>query len=172
MTFQRFRYYLYACTAIGGSMALAAYIVWYLVTPKPPGQRVLEVGATAEYWDTTEAAIGIWNGFVGCEFLVMTKDQTPDIYVQAEDVEPCGDPWRPAEEWDHAATAYRCGEQGRIYVAFPGTTHQQASLIGHEIGHILMAQHATRGIMAPYKEDERIIILDKDVDRARRDFCE
>lgn len=145
---------------------------------KGPDKAKITIGMQAidGYGEELEEAMYIWNDFVGCEFLVPGDA----ILVKSDDGEPCGDLWRPEDEWGHGATSYDCKEgRSQIIMSHPGTTWMQTWSIGHEIGHTLVGfgvEHATIGIMGKTPLDDggsppQIIIRDRDSKAIRDHFC-
>lgn len=183
MRIAKIRYYL----VMGAFAILATAIVIAMVgVIQGPDEAKITIGVYGidGYDEETEEAMGIWNGFVGCEFLVPPKDAKKGdaiIVVMSENGEPCGDLWRPELEWGHAATAYDCKDgNSEIFIAHPGTTWMQTWSIGHEIGHTLKrfgVEHATIGIMGKTPLDSggkppMIRIRDRDVKALKEHFCE
>jgi len=170
----KLKFYLYSGVGIIGAAAMAGLVLWKACGTVPEAKRTIGVQASAEYQEATQAAVDVWNGFVGCRFLV----DGDDVLVKADDGAPCGDPWRPAAEWDHAATAYRCPTgKSEVLVSRPGNINTQACIIAHEIGHTLAAfgvVHATIGIMSDGCASDAqnyLRIRDRDVDALRAEFC-
>lgn len=172
------RYNLAKWSAILGVLAMALTVIYFVIRTLPDAKKTIGVYASSEYQEATTGAMKIWNDQVGCTFLVVGND----VYVKGEDGAPCGSPWRPEEEWDHAATANRCtheqpgGHWTEILISEPGNLWSQTWSIGHEIGHHLDAQHNVRGIMGstPDPNSDKmplILILDADVNRFRKEFC-
>ena len=170
----RFKFYLYSALGIGGAIGMVI-LVLYTVFRAPPKAK-LTIGVTAEdFSEPTRAAMDIWNGFVGCEFFV----QGDDVLVKSDDGAPCGQPWRPEGEWDHAATAYRC-PNGRteILVSSPGHLNTQACIIAHELGHSLKeygVEHNSIGVMSNNctTSGQNILrVRDRDVKSLKAAFCE
>ena len=125
-TINRVKFYLYSGSAILGVAVMVGIVLWTIFRTLPPARVTIGVHASAEYQEATAAAVDIWNGFVGCEFFVAGDD----VEVMADHGAPCGDPWRPPSEWDHAATAYRCPGGGtEILVSQPGHLNTQACII-------------------------------------------
>jgi hypothetical protein len=129
----------------------------------------LGVQSESDYKRPTEAAMDIWNGFVGCKFLV----EGTEVRVKADDGEPCGDPWRPEAEWDHDATAYDCDDEpwSEVVVSRPGDIHTQTCIIAHELGHVMGMPHRSFGAMSSECGD-MIRIADADVKALKRQYCE
>ena len=152
-----------------------AIFVFYQSCRTLPEAKVT-IGVSAEdFSEPTRAAMDVWNGFVGCEFFVPGDD----VLVKSDDGEPCGDPWRPEDEWDHAATAYRC-PNGRteILVSSPGNINTQACIIAHELGHSLKeygVEHASIGVMAKncVVDSQNVMrIRDRDVKAVKDAVCD
>ena len=172
----KIRYYL----VMGAFAILACAIVLAMIKViKGPAEAKITIGVSAQdgYDPELEAAMDIWNGFVGCKFLVPGDD----ILVKSDDGEPCGDLWRPEEEWGHAATSYDCKDgKSQIVISHPGTTWMQTWSIAHEIGHTLKGfgvEHATIGIMGKTPLDDggtppMIRIRDRDSKALREHFCD
>lgn len=143
-----------------------------------PGAAKTTIGmqATDGYGEELDAAMDIWNGFVGCKFLVPGDDTT----VKSDDGEPCGDAMRPEEEWGHAATAYDCKNgHYEILISTPGNVNTQACIIAHEIGHRLKQfgiEHNSIGVMGhcndPANNQQNVLrIRDADSAAIRKHFC-
>ena len=170
----RFKYYLYSALGIGGCVGMAILVFYQSCRELPKATVTIGVEA-ADFSEPTRAAMDIWNGFVGCELFV----QGDDVLVKSDDGEPCGDPWRPESEWDHAATAYRCpGGKSQVLVSRPGNVNTQACIIAHELGHVLKDHgvvHHPIGVMSDGCTTEKQNVLrirDRDVDALKRAFCE
>jgi hypothetical protein len=171
----KIRYYL-----VMGAFAImaCAVILGMIKVFQGPGEAKITIGVSAQdgYEPETEEAMGIWNGYVGCKFLVPGNA----ILVKSDDGEPCGDAWRPDGEWGHAATSYNCGSKSQILISHPGTTWMQTWTIAHEIGHVLKGfgvEHATIGVMGKTPLDSggkppMIRIRDRDSKALREHFCE
>jgi predicted Zn-dependent protease len=145
-------------------MRALATVLFVACSSLPPTKTV---GTRADdFAEATQAAVDLWNGWVGCDFLIAGED----IIVKSDDGAPCGDHWRPEPEWDHAATAYDCGSHWEILVSQPGDLHDQLCVIAHEIGHALGRHHQSHGVMAKGC-DSFLRISDSDTNALRRDFC-
>jgi hypothetical protein len=164
---------MFAFSLLAGAIVLAMIKV---IQGPDEAKRTIGVQAIDGYDEETKAAMGIWNGFVGCKFLVSGDG----IVVKSDDGEPCGDAWRPEEEWGHAATSYNCkGGKSEILIAQPGTNWMQTWTIAHEIGHTLKGfgvKHATIGVMGKTPLDDggtppMIRIRDRDSNALRKVFC-
>ena len=161
-----------------GLLSGAIGLVCYQVMTGPAEAKItIGVSAIDGYGEETEAAMNIWNSFVGCKFLV-PGDNT---LVKSDDGEPCGSPMRPEEEWGHAATAYECpGGTYQVLISQPGNVNTQATIIAHELGHRLKewgVEHATIGVMSkpkdPANDGQNILrIRDRDVKALKEHFCE
>lgn len=146
-----------------------AVVVALLLSCADKTRETLGVQAQ-DFGAATTSAMDLWNGWVGCDFLVAGDD----IAVKSDDGEPCGAMWRPEAEWGHAATSYQCRRSDprrfEILVSQPGDLHDQLCIIAHELGHILGRKHARRGVMS--KECPTFVrVLDVDVRAARARFC-
>lgn len=188
-TEEMIRYNLYKWSAILGAIGMVIVIAYYTLRTLPEGKRTLGVRTTPEYAAATTVAMGVWNDWVGCEFLVK-KDRMNDISVMADDGDPCGDPWRPEDEWGHDATAYQCKDVmittthgdlkwtravSEILISHPGNLHTQAHIIAHEIGHVLQRPHQTIGVMGrppdPNGSNKMLRISDADKKALSEEFC-
>jgi len=173
---RKVRYYLIVGTFCLFAGALVLAMVKVL---QGPGEAKTTIGVKAidGYEEETKAAMDIWNGYVGCVFLV-PGDNT---LVKSDDGEPCGDAMRPEVEWDHAATAYACPDGTfEILISQPGNVNTQAAIIAHEIGHRLKewgVGHSASGVMSspkdPNGKDQNFLrIRDRDSKALREYFCE
>lgn len=174
-TVNRVKYYLYSGLGIAGVIGMGILVFYQSCRTLPEAKMTLGIKAIDGYEEPTKAAMDIWNGYVGCRFLVDGED----VIVKSDDGAPCGDPWRPEDEWDHAATAYRCYSIGsQILVSKPGNINTQACIIAHEIGHTLErhgVEHASIGVMSDDCSTEKqnvMRIRDRDVKALKAAFCE
>jgi len=172
MTFRQFRYYFYIGSAIISSLAMVALVLMAAFIKPPKAETTLGIRATKEYQEATEAAMGVWNGFVGCEFLV-TGDV---VLVKGEDGTPCNDPFRPRSEWFHGATAYQCSSHLEILMTAPGHINTQACYVAHELGHVLGLDHHAYGVMSSCldpnnRAQNNLRTRDDDVSRIKKQFC-
>ena len=165
---------MFAFSLLVGALVLS---ILKVITGPDDAKITIGVQAIDGYDEELEAAMGIWNSFVGCEFLV-PGDNT---LVKSDDGEPCGSPMRPEEEWGHAATAYECpGGTYQVLISQPGNVNTQATIIAHELGHRLKewgVEHATIGVMSkpkdPANDGQNILrIRDRDVKALKEHFCE
>jgi hypothetical protein len=165
---------MFAFSLLAGAIVLAMIKV---ITGPAEAKITIGVSAIDGYGEEAQAAMDIWNSFVGCKFLV-PGDNT---IIKSDDGEPCGDAMRPEEEWGHAATAYACpGGTFEILISQPGNVNTQAAIIAHELGHRLKewgVEHSTIGVMGKLKDpadDEYyyLRIRDKDVKAIKEHFCE
>ena len=149
----KIRYYL----LMGAFAILACVIILAMIKViKGPSEAKITIGVMAQdgYEPETEEAMDLWNGYVGCKFLVPGDD----TLVKSDDGEACGDLWRPEEEWGHAATSYRCKDgKSQILLSQPGTSWMQTWTIAHELGHTLKefgVEHASIGVMGKTPLDD------------------
>ncbi len=150
---------------------MVALVLWTVFRTLPASDKAIGVNALDGYAEETKSAMDNWNGWVGCKIFVSGDD----VVIKSDDGDPCGDPWRPEDEWDHAATAYRCPNgSSEILISNPGNVNTQACIISHELGHILGRQHARVGAMANCLADEqnRLSVRDEDVAALKKEFCE
>lgn len=182
----KIRYYLAvaAISLVAGSIIVAAVTI-ALTSPK---RAKITIGVTIldEYEDATEAAMDVWNDFVGCEFLINnakvgTVAPSYNILVMSDNGEPCGDMMRPKDEWNHDATAYKCKNGGfQILISHPGMIDTQAAIIAHELGHTFKewgVKHASIGVMSNPKypgstSQNYLRIRDRDSKALKEEFCE
>ncbi len=139
----------------------------------PAAKVTLGVYAT-DFKAPTKSAMGIINGFVGCEFLVPGDE----VRVLSTDGQPCGESFHDAIEDGHSAGTYACEKQAphyEIHVMHPGNTHTQACIVAHEIGHATgLEDHKVRnrrGIMNQYNCPEMIVLSDAEVRFLREKYC-
>ena len=170
----KIKFYLYSGSAILGVAAMVVVVFWTIFRTLPESDKAIGVKALDGYGDETEAAMDNINGWVGCKIFVPGDD----VIVKGDDGAPCGDPWRPEDEWDHAATAYRCNaELSHVLVSRPGHSNTQACIIQHELGHILGLEHHRFGAMAncldPANDQQNVLkVRDADVAKLKREYCE
>lgn len=170
----RIKFYLYSGSAIVGVAAMVVLVFWTIFRVLPESDKAIGVRAIDGYSKATESAMDNINGWVGCKVFVPGDA----VIVKSEDGAPCGDPWRPEDEWDHAATAYRCNAaRSEIFISKPGNINTQACIIQHELGHILGLQHHRYGAMAncldPANDQQNVLkVRDADVAKLKKEFCE
>lgn len=171
--------YLIAIAIVLMAMAVAISVRSVI---QGPGEARVSINIVAQdgYQEELESAMSIWNAYVGCEFLLTSKDALVDTLVKSGDGAPCGDTLRPDDEWGHAATAYGCPDGTfQILIEQPGNTNTQAALIAHEIGHRLSkwgVDHHWYGVMSkttdPNGGKQNVLrIRDRDADAVRKHFC-
>lgn len=139
-----------------------------------PAAKV-EFGVYAtDFGAPTKSAMGIINGFVGCEFLVPGDE----VHVSSTDGEPCGKAFHGSIEDGHSAGTYECkGATPRyeIHVSYPGDTYIQTCIIAHEIGHATgLEDHKVRrrrGIMNQYECPKPIVLSGSEVAFLRQKYC-
>lgn len=136
-----------------------------LLACKSPAAKTLGV-TSDDFGPATKSAMQLWNGYVGCDFLVPGDDVT----VKSDDGEPCGINVRPDNQWWHAAAAYKCGDKFEILISHPGEIHTQLCIIAHELGHVLGREHARDGVMSRGCPS-RVRINDDDTSAVRLAFC-
>ncbi len=139
----------------------------------PAAKVTLSVYAT-DFEDPTKSAMGIINGFVGCEFLVPGNE----VRVLSTDGQPCGKSFHDAIEDGHSAGTYDCEDRTpryEIHVMHPGNTHTRACIVAHEIGHAVgLEDHKVRGrrgIMNQYNCPDMIVLSDAEVSFLREKYC-
>ena len=155
--------------------SVVAVIIYFTFRKVPEARVTIGVTAIDGYEEPTEAAMDVWNAFVGCKFFVAGDD----VLVKSDDGTPCGDPWRPENEWGHAATAYRCSAtKSEILISSPGNSNTQACILAHELGHTLKefgVVHADVGVMGkcsdPLDGHDFLYIRDRDKKAIREAFC-
>lgn len=121
--------------------------------PKAPDQ----IGVTSyNYHRPLEAAVSIWNSFVGCEIFVPGAD----VVVEEVDGHVCA-VWHHHHtlENNHAAGAYKCSEGWEIQIAYPGDIYTQTCIVAHELGHVLGLRDGGRGIMGGFCPEDAGVML-------------
>lgn len=165
-------YQFIAHTVILFSFAVPIVFVLQACTTKPKSKIYIKAH---DFHKPTQSAVDIWNGYVGCDFLSVHAGKgglDAHIFVISDNGEPCGDPWRPQEEWGHDATAYRCDlRRTELVVSRPGDTHTQTCIIAHELGHALGRPHQSHGAMSN-KCGDRISISDSDTKALKKKYCQ
>ncbi len=169
------KYYLIVGVTILGTLAMGCLVFKSACMDLPTAK--VELGIQADdFGSPTKSAMGLMNGFVGCEFLVPGDD----VRVLSTDGQPCGKSFHPAIEDGHSAGAYDCKDEKRatryeVHVSYPGNTHTQTCIIAHEIGHVAgLEDHKVRrrrGIMNQYNCPTPIVLADAEVDFLRAKFC-
>ena len=141
-----------------------------------PAARVTLSIQADDFRAPTKSAMGIMNGFVGCEFLVPGDD----VRVLSTDGQPCGKSFHPAISDGHSAGTYDCEKRTpryEVHISYPGDTHTQVCIIAHEIGHVAgLEDHEykvrnRRGIMNQYNCPTPIVLSDAEVKFLRAKFC-
>lgn len=172
MTFRKFRYYAYIVLTIVGVVAVMGLAFREACVGEPPA--AITIGVQAEdFSESTFAAMGLMNGFVGCEFLVPGDD----VVIKSDNGEPCGIAFHPAISDGHSAGAYRCADgKSEVLVSAPGDIHTQVCIVAHEIGHVAGLKDApsktSRGIMNQYVcPDRQIVLSDAESKYLSDKFC-
>lgn len=173
---RNWKYEIIGAVTICGIISFSGLALFHTCVPRPVSSTAISVEARDGYGPATSAAMRIWNGFVGCDIFTEAKEGAGKVTVMSDDGEPCGSIWRPKDEWDHAATAYRCREgKSEILVSRPGNINTQACIIAHELGHVLGIPHASRGVMGDackVEQQNHMTVLDADVASLRALFCD
>ena len=159
----KLRKYAYSGLVFVGAVAMAAAALYATCRTGPPAAYPVGVFAK-DFPSPTRAAMGILNGYIGCEAFVTGHDVT----VQSANGAPCGDFWRPPAEEGHSATTYQCGNKFEIHISKPGDLHTQACIIAHELGHAAgLPDRIGNGIMNQHRCAEPIRVSDWEVRRLR-----
>ena len=169
---------LYIIATVVGVLIVSGLSLWHIFRTLPNSDKAINVHAIDGYEAEALAAMENWNGWVGCKIFVREGGGAHTVTVMTDYGAPCGDPWRPVEEWDHAATAYKCDSKtSQIFVSKPGHANTQACIIHHELGHILGRQHHRIGAMSNClnpndRQQNRLRVRDSDIYALRAEYCD